>query len=552
MAGDADDPNGPQYATFRTLLSATPRALNAIVTERVSRNANVTNDPGLSGQSINVGFVDNVTNHGIATPFWEFMNSSGIVYENGQFVQANLFVDPFFATGRPITEAYWADVLVGGTSKLVLIQCFERRCLTYTPSNSPEWRVEMGNIGQHYSEWLKDTTGNSTPPGSTSVVLVVDNFGYEAGGWRVDRHPRLMADTTGDGRADIVGFGNNGVYLSRALLDGSFGSPELVVDNFGYEAGGWRVDRHPRVMADTTGSGRADIVGFGNNGVYVSRSLPDGSFGSPELVVDNFGYEAGGWRVDRHPRFLADTTGDGKADIVGFGNNGVYVSRSLPDGSFSSPELVVDNFGYEAGGWRVDRHPRFLADTTGDGKADIVGFGNNGVYVSRSLPDGSFSPPELVVENFGYEAGGWQVDRHPRLMADTTGDGRADIVGFGNTGVYVSRSLPDGSFSSPELVVDNFGYEAGGWRVDRHPRFMADTTGDGRADIVGFGNTGVYVSRSLPDGSFSSPELVVDNFGYEAGGWRVDRHPRYLADTTGDGRADIVGFGNNGVYVTIL
>jgi hypothetical protein len=45
---------------------------------------------------------------------------------------------------------------------------------------------------------------------------------------------------------------------------------------------------------------------------------------------------------------------------------------------------VVANFGYNAGGWRVDRHPRFLADTTADGRADIVGFGYDGVYLLRS------------------------------------------------------------------------------------------------------------------------------------------------------------------------
>ena len=49
----------------------------------------------------------------------------------------------------------------------------------------------------------------------------------------------------------------------------------------------------------------------------------------------------------------------------------------------------------------------------------------------------------------------------------------------------------DGTFAAPQLVVDNFGYDAGGWRVDQHPRFLADVTGDGRADIVGFGNAGV-------------------------------------------------------------
>ena len=137
-------------------------------------------------------------------------------------------------------------------------------------------------------------------------------------------------------------------------------------------------------MADTTGSGRADIVGFGNAGVWVSRAQADGTFTAPQLVVDNFGYDAGGWRVDQHPRFLADTTGDGRADIVGFGNAGVWISRALADGTFDAPGLVITNFGYDAGGWRVDQHPRFLADTTGDGRADIVGFGNAGVWMSRS------------------------------------------------------------------------------------------------------------------------------------------------------------------------
>jgi hypothetical protein len=73
--------------------------------------------------------------------------------------------------------------------------------------------------------------------------------------------------------------------------------------------------------------------------------------------------------------------------------------------------------------------------------------------------------------------------------------------------------------------VNNYGYDAGGWRVDLHPRIMADTTGDGRADIVGFGNAGVFVSTSNGDGTFAPPVRVVDNFGYNAGGWRVDRHP---------------------------
>ena len=46
-------------------------------------------------------------------------------------------------------------------------------------------------------------------------------------------------------------------------------------------------------------------------------------------------------------------------------------------------------------------------------------------------------------------------------------------------------------------------------------------TGDGRADIVGFGDAGVWVALNNGNGTFAAPKLAVDNFGYTAGGWRV-------------------------------
>jgi hypothetical protein len=100
-------------------------------------------------------------------------------------------------------------------------------------------------------------------------------------------------------------------------------------------------------------------------------------------------------------------------------------------------------------------------------------------------------------------------------------------------------------FLPVRLVVGNFGYEAGGWRVERHPRFLADLTGDGRADIVGFGNAGVWVVLNNGDGTFQAPNLVVPNFGYEAGGWRVERHPRILSgsETQGSGVPSITATG---------
>jgi hypothetical protein len=110
------------------------------------------------------------------------------------------------------------------------------------------------------------------------------------------------------------------------------------------------------------------------------------------------------------------------------------------------------------------------------------------------------APQQPVVANFGYDAGGWRVERHPRFVRDLTGDGRADIIGFGDAGVYTSRNNGNGTFQpiSQQPVVANFGYDAGGWRVERHPRFLANLKGGRRADIVGFGDAGVYVSLNQP------------------------------------------------------
>ena len=105
-------------------------------------------------------------------------------------------------------------------------------------------------------------------------------------------------------------------------------------------------------------------------------------------------------------------------------------------------------------------------------------------------------------------------------MADLTGDGRADIVGFGNVGAWVALNNGDGTFQAPRLATD-LGGSNSGWQVDKHPRFLADLTGDGRAGIVGFGDDGVWVALNNGDGSFKAAQMVTD---LGADGWHATEH----------------------------
>ena len=219
---------------------------------------------------------------------------------------------------------------------------------------------------------------------------------------------------------------------------------------------------------------------------------------------------------------------------------------------FQAPELgLAGSFvaGPNGGGWDSQTvYPRQLADVNGDGRADIVGFGAAGVYASLSTGDGRFASPTLALNAFGTDqsAGNWNSGTvYPRQLADVNGDGRADIVGFGAAGVYVALATSAGGFGSTSLALAAFGSDisAGGWTSgESYPRLLGDVNGDGRADVVGFGSDRVWVALATADGNFSAPAPSIQAFTSDptAGGWTSnDLYPRELADVNGDFKADM-------------
>lgn len=153
VAGDGADPNGPTYATFAGLLTPYDGSQPLVLSQVVNRAGTVTTDLSYAEYGIGTARYVEETEHWVATPFWEFMNSTGVIWVDGDLARDTLFPDPFYATGLPITEAYWTRVLLKNIPTDVLVQCFERRCLTYTPDNPAGWEVEAGNVGLHYYLW---------------------------------------------------------------------------------------------------------------------------------------------------------------------------------------------------------------------------------------------------------------------------------------------------------------------------------------------------------------------------------------------------------------
>ena len=210
VAGDPGSTTTPTYATLQPLLTGEKHTESGTITAVLDAEGNVTADPDLVRYGIIAQPTNAPTNHTIASVFWEFLVSEGMVFEDGEYVRDDLFVEPWYPTGYPITEAFWTETEVAGTSKQVLLQCFERRCLTYTPDNPDGWRVEAGNVGQHYYSWRYDQQGPSIP----QILYISEISGGETSAGQIEEGVRYGATFVGTATGDVAGTFNASIDYS--------------------------------------------------------------------------------------------------------------------------------------------------------------------------------------------------------------------------------------------------------------------------------------------------------------------------------------------------
>lgn len=139
----AGDPNGlgPTYADIydyrSTMLVATRNKIGQPINLFFDTDHVLYTDRAPDPALPRLTDYDDVTGHNVLRQFASYRDRVG-----------------FTTIGYARSEPAAAYFTVGGVKRVVAFQVFERRVLTFTPDNPPDFQVEMGNIGQHYYAWL--------------------------------------------------------------------------------------------------------------------------------------------------------------------------------------------------------------------------------------------------------------------------------------------------------------------------------------------------------------------------------------------------------------
>ncbi len=162
IAGDpnvnGNNSDAPTYRSFRNMVTFNQdnpsiSKIGQQVSQKIDKNGSVSSiippDP-----NVRLVVYEPLTRHNIANVFVDYGETQGLVWNGATYLNDRVFLpNATYVLGLPISEPLWVRTRVSDVDRFVLVQLFERRILTYTPTNPDPFKVEMGNVGQHYYRW---------------------------------------------------------------------------------------------------------------------------------------------------------------------------------------------------------------------------------------------------------------------------------------------------------------------------------------------------------------------------------------------------------------
>jgi Tol biopolymer transport system component len=229
VAGNPRASNGasPGYSSFLGIATLDngyrdQQRLGQRVSATLDRGGNLGLRPELALTETEIVQFNSVTGHNIPRVFWEFLGQAGPIW-NGRVTRGPV-VDWLFAMGLPITDAYWTRAQIGGSEQDVLVQLFERRVLTYVPANPAGYKVEMGNVGQHYFQWRYPHLGTPWAAADPGTMLLYASNVDTGRHWELYRYLE-------NGGSDRITFGNEETVAFSWRRSWDPGQLRLLVDS---------------------------------------------------------------------------------------------------------------------------------------------------------------------------------------------------------------------------------------------------------------------------------------------------------------------------------
>ncbi|MDY0746526.1 FG-GAP-like repeat-containing protein [Paucibacter sp. R3-3] len=361
--------------------------------------------------------------------------------------------------------------------------------------------------------------------------------------------PSLLQSTPANGAADVPLSGALQLQFSEAVDPATVNAQTISIGSYNvtlsYQVSGSMVTLTPaEPMRRGTSywlyvNGVKDLAGNAISPLSIAFNTDPGRFGAAvKLPLPTADSNVGDVNA------IGDLDGDGRADIAasvlrydstqGGWVSGVQTYLQQPDGSLALGPSAALPTGYPVTSVAI-------ADVDGDGRNELLaGMGEYGVQVFLRDGSGAWVPSAII-----------PVSASPRIqMVDLNGDGRPDLVAFGNrdTGIIgvgivgtveVWLNLPGGWMLNDRLVVGDFGMTASDLVV-------GDLNSDGRPDIA-FSGSGLSSSIRvaaglLPQGGDGHFSAVSQWFSAGNGGGAG----LAVADFNGDGRPDVALYSGYG------